>query len=83
MKLFILAAVLLATLAQAETEKKKKIIDVGDIEVKGEVRKPFLQLLDSDQNVKEMLPKLTTQELKNFEEILLKTQKAEAKNERR
>ncbi|MBC7692508.1 MAG: hypothetical protein H7222_12155 [Methylotenera sp.] len=46
-------------------------INVGDLEISGEIRKPMLQYVDSDQANIRLLPKLAREQLTNFEAQLL------------
>lgn len=61
-------------------EAKKKVIDVGDIEVEGEVRKPFVQYLDADQGLNSMLSKVSRQKLVDYENKLLEFAKPGVKS---
>ncbi len=75
MKLILILGFLLATTAALADEAKpvhKKIIDVGNLEIKGEIRRPFIQYLDTDRATTAALPAVADRALKDYEASLLK-----------
>jgi hypothetical protein len=69
MRFWLIILLLLPDAAMA-----KRVIDVGDLEVKGEVRRPFIQYIDTDKAAENMIPDLAKKELHDFEQELLKTE---------
>lgn len=75
-----LACLVLIVAASAQAESRKaKVIDLGDIEVNGDVRKPFVQVLDSDQAAVRLVPELSKEELERFEAKLVEFAKPDSK----
>jgi hypothetical protein len=50
---------------------KKRVIDLGELEVTGEVRRPPVLWIDSDQKVRNEIPKLYRKQFLALEEELL------------
>ena len=51
-----------------------KVLDLGQLEIEGEVRKPQIQVLDSSDSVKRMVKNMQLQQAHSFEEEMLKPQ---------
>jgi len=56
----------------------KKVLDLGELEVDGEVRRPNVNWVDSQKRVREMLPELHRGEFHAIEETLLKPARIQA-----
>lgn len=70
MKKMFLMLILVFTTAHAA--EKGKIIDLGEVlQVQGELRKPMLQYIGSDRNLKGLLAETAKQEIKAFESSLV------------
>lgn len=69
--LFTLFILILSSFSYCE-ENDSKVIDLGEMSVTGEVRKPSIQWIDSQKSVKEHLPSLLKGEFERFEEQLLR-----------
>jgi len=70
----VLAAVLLvcgSTAALAAQNAGQKTINIGDLEVRGEVRRPMLQFVDSDRQTMESLADMSRTEFEKYERELL------------
>ena len=51
---------------------EKKVLDLGEFEITGEVRRPNVNWLRSNRNFRDSVDSMTLDELKKFEEELLK-----------
>jgi len=54
------------------TSSKEKVLDLGEFEVIGEVRRPNVNWLRPNKNIQDSANSMTWEELKKFEEELLK-----------
>ena len=50
----------------------KKVIDLGQLEIEGELRRPSLQWLDSQKRLKEWLPRIYAEQFKRLEDELVR-----------
>ena len=57
------------------TPKKQQILDLGAINIKGEVRRPNIQLVYSKKHFEKALNAIAKKELRAFEKKLLKPSK--------
>lgn len=77
----MMLAALLFMISVAPAAESSKVIDLGDIEVKGELRKPFVQYVDTEKTTQKLLPELSRQKLEEFERKLLQSKDASATKE--
>lgn len=78
---------LFAWKGKAEEESSSSVVDLGQLSVTGEVRRPAISWIDSQKSVREMVPALIKIEYDAYEQTLLEPKKlerseSEEKNER-
>lgn len=54
----LITSMCLLAVAVTASAKEKKVLDLGELEVDGELRRPSLQWLDSSRRAQELLPEL-------------------------
>ena len=72
MRIVLLLILLLPTFAAAEPKAKGKVIDIGNLEVDGELRRPNVNWIDSQKRIKDLLPAFHREEFRALERELLK-----------
>ena len=74
--LIVLCCALNARSAKAETTtvtpSGKKVLDLGELEVEGEVRRPPVDWIDSNKRIKQQIPGLYASQFRKLEEELLR-----------
>lgn len=70
MKVIVLVFILIGGFVSADDSKKA--IDLGDLEVQGEVRRPQLSLIESNQETQRLLLESVERRLKAFEDKITK-----------
>ena len=50
--------------------KQRRLLDLGDLEIKGEIRKPLVRYFESDQASRAIVPQLAREQLLDFEATL-------------
>jgi|GEM_PF-2609060 len=64
--------VILLTISSFSFAKGPKILDLGRIEIEGEVRSPPIKVLDTSESVKKIVKELKVNELGNFEKQMIR-----------
>ncbi len=74
--LILMSCVLNARAAKAAegqpTSQKGRVLDLGELEVEGEVRRPPVDWIDSSKRIKGQIPALYASQFRKLEEELLK-----------
>lgn len=68
--LFILLVA--AMLSSATIAKAEKVVDLGQLEIEGELRRPNVQWVDSNKKIKEYIVRIYTEQFRRLEDELLK-----------
>lgn len=64
--------------AHAEEGGSSSVVDLGQLSVTGEVRRPAISWIDSQKSVREMVPSLVKSEYDAYESELLEPKKIES-----
>jgi hypothetical protein len=67
----------------ANAQADRPVIDVGDLEIDGEVRKPFMRVLESEQSRQNLLTEAAHRSIKQHEKKLLEFKKIESATEKK
>lgn len=68
---FLLFSVICLVLAES-ISAKEKIIDLGQIEIQGEVRRPPIQVIDTNESLQKMIRRMKIKKLAAFEKKMLR-----------
>ncbi len=52
--------------------KAEKVVDLGQLEIEGELRRPNVQWVDSNKKIKEYIVRIYTEQFRRLEDELLK-----------
>jgi len=66
----------------ADADESSKVVDLGQMSVTGDVRRPTITWIDSQKTVREKLPSLVKEDYEIFEASLLQPEVAEGEWER-
>jgi hypothetical protein len=75
----ILAQILLSS--RARSDSNEKVLDLGQLDVEGQVRRPTVEWIDSQKSARDRIPNLYIQEFARVERELLDALR-EQKNEK-
>ena len=63
--------------------KKPVVLDLGRIQIEGEVRRPFIKVLDTSESIKKVVNRMKINELGRFEAQMLKPSPLPKKKEKK